>query len=333
MEPIIDALGHDTTVLRLTSVNGGSGARDGQVSYQLDTGEPHDDHPLRAPWARPGGPQAMLDWAEHELNGQLTGPAVQVKTWNLSCVYRLSTRSGPVWLKANPQWACDESATIDLVRRQDPGLVADLLASKPHLTLTANAPGVIGHRTGVDVAQAVVRRWVAVQAALARTELGAPVDVLSEFRRFDGFPVDGLPELAARLPELLAELDSAGLPTTLVHGDLHPGNWIADGGQVKIIDWSDSYVGHPAADIARLHNWLSEAAGDAVVDTWVRAWRSLVPGSSPRRALAPMRVLGPVLDAITYQRFLDNIEPSERIYHAEDPVDELTDAVHEALSH
>jgi hypothetical protein len=32
-----------------------------------------------------------------------------------------------------------------------------------------------------------------------------------------------------------------------------------------------------------------------------------------------MSVLGPLTYALMYQRFLDNIEPDERIYHRDDP--------------
>jgi hypothetical protein len=40
-----------------------------------------------------------------------------------------------------------------------------------------------------------------------------------------------------------------------------------------------------------------------------------------------MRVLGAVTAAIVYQRFLDNIEPDERIYHEDDPLTEIRDAI------
>ena len=40
-----------------------------------------------------------------------------------------------------------------------------------------------------------------------------------------------------------------------------------------------------------------------------------------------MTVLGRLVGAAMYQRFLDNIEPDERIYHADDPRTELQAAV------
>ena len=43
-----------------------------------------------------------------------------------------------------------------------------------------------------------------------------------------------------------------------------------------------------------------------------------------------MKVLSRLLGALTYQRFLDNIEPDERIYHEGDPAHELRAAIEEA---
>src|SRR5690242_18294260 len=45
------------------------------------------EHPLRAPYASPGGPERSLRWA-----GRSDG--VQVKTWNLSSLWRLRTDDG-----------------------------------------------------------------------------------------------------------------------------------------------------------------------------------------------------------------------------------------------
>ena len=40
-----------------------------------------------------------------------------------------------------------------------------------------------------------------------------------------------------------------------------------------------------------------------------------------------MTVLAHVINAIVYQRFLDNIEPAERVYHEDDPGNELEAAL------
>ena len=58
--------------------------------------------------------------------------------------------------------------------------------------------------------------------------------------------------------------------------------------------------------------------GDALADYWLRTWKQALPGSDPEQAWHLLRPLAALRAAAVYQHFLDNIEPSERIYHEED---------------
>ena len=52
-----------------------------------------------------GGPADLLRWADERLTDhgiERTGPAEQVRSWNLSGVWRMPTARGRVWLKAVP---------------------------------------------------------------------------------------------------------------------------------------------------------------------------------------------------------------------------------------
>ena len=54
-----------------------------------------DDHPLRLPYARPGGPARELAWAEEALAGcgrEPSGRPRQMRTWNLSSIWSIPTR-------------------------------------------------------------------------------------------------------------------------------------------------------------------------------------------------------------------------------------------------
>ena len=57
-----------------------------------------------------------------------------------------------------------------------------------------------------------------------------------------------------------------------------------------------------------------------------------MPGSDPARALAVAEPLAHLAYAVRYQEFLDGIEPSERIYHQDDPVSEIREAVRRATA-
>jgi hypothetical protein len=117
VEPVVaqleQTLAVPVVVLRLLTVEGSDGARDGHVTYHAEALEPpgeltpchfaDDDHPLRLPWARPSGVRELFQWAARHVG--LTGRPVQTKTWNLSGLFRLPTADGTVWLKAIPGFA------------------------------------------------------------------------------------------------------------------------------------------------------------------------------------------------------------------------------------
>lgn len=357
-----ELLGVRCAVVRLAAVSEPVIGRGGIVRYHVDAESmppngaldrtPLDSwpnlvrhHPLRAPWAEPGGPRELVAWAAATATAAglpPTGTARQVKTWNLSCVYRLPTTAGPVWAKAVPSFMCLDADVIDTVRRYDESLAPAVLGidRAGRRSLLAHAPGEDCHQTDEPTIREVVRRWVGVQARVttmpADLRTIRPWDLVGELDellcRPDGprltlTELGEARQLAADLPRLIAELDEAGLPLTLVHGDFHPGNWRSDGVRRMIVDWADSYYGHPAADAVRLRDWLPPAQAEVAVTTWAEAWRRHRPDSDPERALAPMSVLARILHALTYQRFLDSIEPDERVYHADDPRTELQAAL------
>ena len=87
-----------------------------------------EQHSLRLPYAEPGGPDKGLVWAAgvlRDLGTQQIGPALQMRTWNLSAMWRIPVEGGYVWLKWVPPFFAHEGAV--LARLQD-GPVPRLLA-------------------------------------------------------------------------------------------------------------------------------------------------------------------------------------------------------------
>src|SRR4051794_23063802 len=132
--------------------------------------------------------------------------------------------------------------------------------------------------------------------------------------------VDGHPaqRVLDQVDERLDSVADCGLPDTLVHGDLHPGNAIGDGERMVLIDWGDSFIGCPAFDALRLGVGLPRQSADEVIAAWARRWEASVPGCSPRRAAELLRPVEGLFLAAVYARFLANIEPTERRYHHAD---------------
>jgi Ser/Thr protein kinase RdoA (MazF antagonist) len=254
---------------------------------------------------------------------------VQRKTWNLACLFRLpAADGGTAWLKAIPPFGSAEPAAIAAFAEVDPGLVPALLASGPGRLLLADIPGEDCWDPSPQVATETMRRLATAQARIGRPPPGL---------------TDRRPEaLAAAVSDLLdgpvgaeltpEELDAAhglqhrwemlagcGLPDTVVHGDFHPGNWRSDGGPAVVLDWSDAHLGNPVLDGLRAIDSLTPALRGAAAAAWTEAWTAAAPRSRPAEALRIAEPLAHFAYAVRYQEFLDNIEPSERVYHHGDP--------------
>ena len=347
--------GVDVTVLRLLETElpaqpGGAVTLLAEVEVE-DAGDlpltPHvgalADHPLRLPYARPGGPARDLAWAAERLRDAGLRPGgrpQQVRTWNLSSLWRLPLEDGVAWLKCVPPFFAHEGAVLD---RLAGGPVPPLLASEAGRVLMAEVPGEDRYDADQPVLLALVALLVGLQVqevghedellALGLPDWRGPVlspaieDVVrrhaADLSRED---LRSLDELVAGLDRRWADLAACGLPDTLVHGDVHPGNARGDADHLVLLDWGDCGVGHPLLDQPAMLGRLDPPTADVVRDAWERAWRTAVPGSDPRRAAQLLAPLAAARQAVLYQGFLDRIEPSEHPYHRDDPLPWLRNA-------
>jgi hypothetical protein len=362
-------LGVPAMVLRLLDVVGGEGGRDGHVRYhaealrrpahvRLDPAphgwSPDPPDPLRAAWATRDGLAAALGWAEDALRAAgrpATGTADQVRTWNLSGLFRIPTASGPVWLKTLAAFAADEAAVIGTYGRVAPSLVPKIVDADPvgRRLLLEHVPGVDCSGGPPEAIRAAASGLAAAQAALADSPDLIPVHVadrclpvlahqvaalLDRLGAQDLTPAElaAARDLAARLPDLGTALAECGLPDTLLHGDAHPGNWRFDGQHAVALDFSDAFIGHPAVDGLRPRPFLPESLWPHAADAWVAAWQACRPGSDPARAITLAAPLADLAYAVRYQEFLDGIEDSERIYHRGDPAGMIRKALRTAAA-
>ncbi|GAB1515792.1 aminoglycoside phosphotransferase family protein [Actinophytocola sp. KF-1] len=331
---LTEALGAPAYVVRLMRVEGGEVPRGGHVTYHVEAAgttrslPPADldgDDPLRAHFATVDGLRDLLAWAHDALAGlgiAVTGPVTQRKTWNLAALFRLPTDHGPVWLKALPAFAADEARVMGAFATVDPALVPAVLAAGEGKLLLTHLPGEDCWHAPEDVLAAGIHRYVAAQAALAppawlpRRDYPGDVDALLD--RDLGLTAGEVAAARALLPGW-AELAECGLPTTVVHGDFHSGNWRTDGGPPTVLDFADAHVGTPVLDGLRVTEFSDRSRTPAAHAAWVSAWRAACPGSDPARALVVGAPLARLYFAVRYQEFLDGIEASERIYHEGDP--------------
>jgi hypothetical protein len=355
--PIVEAArkrhGIDVVVLRILRAD-----RDappgGTVTYLAEIAEsaaggiagirpwltPLDDHPLRMPWARPGGPDADLAWADELLAVHgiaRTAPAEQIRTWNLSSLWRLPIEDGAVWFKQVPPFFGHEATIIDrLAGRAVPALIG---SDGPRL-LMHEIPGEDMYDAGLPILSralsilvGIQRDWIArvdellamglpdwrppelmalIEGAVGRTSSELSADDRSTLGGF----VSGLPRRFGRLAE-------CGIPDSLVHGDFGPGNLRGDDRSLVLLDWGDCGVGHPLLDQPAMFDRAPQDAVGPLRDQWAAEWEAAIPGSDPRQAARLLAPVAAARQAVIYRKFLDNIEPSERPYHDADPANWL----------
>jgi fructosamine-3-kinase len=256
--------------------------------------------------------------------------AAQQRTWNLSTIWRLDTAGGPVWLKQVPHFFRHEAPVLRWLASVGGNRVPVLLAAEDGRMLLADIPGDDLHEASAQVRGEISAEHHRLQAASIGqlTHLidnGVPdlrtprlIETVSRVVARFGGGDHRLRHLVDGLAERMAQVAALGLPDTLVHGDLHPGNVRSDGRHRVIIDWGDSFIGHPAFDIIRLTERMADEPAQALVDAWADRWRAEIPGCEPRRAVDLIRPVAALRNASVYAAFLDNIEPDEHPYHAAD---------------
>ena len=285
--------------------------------------------PHRAAYAEPGGPGRSLAWARDQLGrrGWTDVTAGQHRTWNLSAIWQLDGRGDRAWLKQVPPFFRHEGAVLRWLNAACPGRAPELLAEGDDgRLLMADVPGVDWydadsrgrHRVAVIAheLQLTARRHLDALAAAGVPDRRG--HRLADWIRATLAPhTPGVDDVVPDLDDRVAAAAAGGLPDTLVHGDLHPGNTRVDGdADPVVIDWGDSFLGSPVFDILRLCENADDAEG--LEEAWSRRWREAVPGSDPDRAIAALRPVAALRSAAVYAEFLANIEPSEHPYHAAD---------------
>jgi hypothetical protein len=348
IEPVVraarDCYGIEVTVLRLLEAELGQ-PHGGRVTYLAEVAEPVraqrwtgilDNQPRRHPFARPGGPAADLAWARALLVERGLRPTTrpeQVRTWNLSSLWRIPVEGQTVWLKVVPHFLAHEGGLLALMAG---ARVPTVLGHEGGRMLLAEITGQDLYAAELPLLKEMVNLLVGLQRlwgdrveellALGLPDWRAPTlcaaiaNVVDRTR--DDISAEDrvtLADLVRGLPGRFDDVASCGIRDSLVHGDFHPGNFRGDGRALTLLDWGDSGVGHPLLDQPAFLDPIPNGAVSPVRAHWLQQWSEAVPGSDPARASALLAPVAAARQAVVYRNFLDNIEPSEQPYHRADP--------------
>jgi hypothetical protein len=303
----------------------------------------------RPPWARRGWFATAERWLHATLAGlgsTATGPARQVRVWELSCIVRMPTTRGDVYLKASvasPLFV-DEGAVMralaELFPRQVP---APLAVDAEHgWTLLADFGAPLGWDGPAEVREDVLRTWAAIQIEAAsrvdallaagcvdrrlhrladQAQAWLPaLDATGRLPTIDtatwlaAAEVDELRAAVPRLQAMCDELAASAVPASLVHGDLHPGNVARGPDGLLFFDWTNACVAYPFVDAVSMLQGEEDEELDAAVrarlrDAYLAAWAAVEPPERLLRAWRLVETLGPLHIAISYGSIVEHLVP------------------------
>jgi aminoglycoside phosphotransferase (APT) family kinase protein len=294
------------------------------------------DPPARRPaWFRAGWYDEADAWIDHELAARgraRTGASVPVKVWSLSAVLRVPCDPEPVWFKASCRHFHAEPALTQLVvdmlpEHAPPVIAADVdrawLLMEDMTGADEDYEDAPPSGLGLAAARIVATLQLRSLDHLGEIEsAGVPLRGLAETLRGFDEVLDGSIELDALTPEELAaargcrdevhavvgELDAAGIPETLIHGDLHPGNVAHHQDALMFYDWSDAAVSHPFLDVVHLLRSIREDERDAAREAYAEVWRAAYPGIDIARGLELATPVNAIYQMVTYEQICHSLE-------------------------
>ena len=265
------------------------------------------------PWSQPGWLEDVTAWIDAAV--ERTGPIEELHRRAWSAMLRIPTAEGNAYFKASSPAFVHEAALTENLARWRPDCTVGLLA------VDAGRSWMLMRDSG-ETLRSVLER----EASLERPELlfARYADLQLELApRRDELLALGVPdrrlarltELAADLPvdaglvsDLVATVESYGLPETLVHEEVHPGNVLVRNGEFVFVDWADSSVGHPyfgvvvglrsLADQFELEPGAPEL--EHLVDAYLEPWTAVTPRKSLRDLLPTAYRLGMLNRALSW---------------------------------
>jgi hypothetical protein len=127
--------------------------------------------------------------------------------------------------------------------------------------------------------------------------------------------VNRLRDYAQRFTERCVALAGLGIQESVQHDDLHMANLYSDGGNLRVVDWGDSSIGHPFFSLLETFRFLEQVNHLAPDDPWFGRLRDayLEPWGSGLEETFEIAIrVGWFAHAIAWTRQREALQPDER---------------------
>jgi len=311
------------------------------------------------PFSQLGWIDHAVRWVEADTSRKVTSRN-EIEQYNAGGAFALvrfpMTDGMGYWLKATGEPNRHEPALTKLLSELGGGYVPDVIAWRPewNAVLISGEAGGVGEipkdpGRAFELLEDAVESMARLQAQtedhdLDLLEAGAfnqGMEVL--FRRapelFDSLeeamglqvPVDAprldsrrIHEIRSGFERICERIQHLGIPETIVHGDMNPGNIITGCGHCQFIDWSEAYVGNCLVTLQ--HLLLLNRVEDADIRDFMNSvlkrryldvWRTMYDSAPFEEGFAYMPLLGAVSALYGRGDWLTSAErndPSRQLY-------------------
>ncbi len=291
---------------------------------------------LRPQWSRPGWLVEAGSWMRAQMiqaeYKEPESPRIH-QLWGVSVVLSARSLTGTAFFKCSGDRFRHEPLLTRALASHSPTLLPDVVAVEPNrgwlLMRDLQAP-LLGDQpeskwdVGLDALVSLQHEWLGRTGVLL--ELGSeprPLDELATWvsgtagdrhlmSRLTPDTRDAWTAAVPTMVEACRRLDQIGPGPSLVHGDLHPWNVVANENGTRIFDWTDASVGHPFLDLVtyvmRTDNLEIRRS---LFDRYLDGWSAFLSREDLKEAGRLALVVGALYQAHTYSKLLPTVMPDD----------------------
>jgi hypothetical protein len=298
------------------------------------------------PFARLGWFGELCDWIEsviEPMGFHLTGEFQQLNASASFSLIRLSTDGPALWFKAVGEPNLREFGITSVLAQLFPAYLPPLVATRRNWNgwlskevegkllseVQEQAPweqaaaalaslqiasvdqgsqilGSAAHDLGSVRLSELIQPFLSVAAQLMERQTKVPPDVLGR---------EELLALEDCLQSAVHANEATGIPETLGHLDLNPGNIIVSENRCAFLDWAEAYIGNPLFSLEYLLQHARRAFGEdsdvrtKMIAAYCAEWADVVPAV----AIADALVFAPLLAAFAYAAGTDTWRQPQRL--------------------